>query len=111
LTYTDSQVCEFQHQFAQRRKRQLFATIPVVGAVLLVIAADRLRTPVLGISPSVMAPFAFAVVVGMVVFTLVNWRCPACNSYLGKRLNPSFCSSCGVQLRESPNSTESRLRS
>jgi rubrerythrin len=33
-----------------------------------------------------------------VVFSLFNWRCPACSSYLGKRFNPRFCPSCGAQL-------------
>jgi predicted RNA-binding Zn-ribbon protein involved in translation (DUF1610 family) len=33
------------------------------------------------------------------VFSLRNWRCPACNKYLGKGTLPHYCPNCGVELR------------
>jgi len=33
------------------------------------------------------------------VFSLYNWRCPACNKYLGKQRSPKYCSKCGVALQ------------
>jgi hypothetical protein len=44
-------------------------------------------------------PLAVFVIGALWVFTLLNWRCPACKTYLGHTLNPVFCSSCGARLR------------
>ncbi len=27
------------------------------------------------------------------------WRCPSCDKYLGKNINPTFCNKCGVKLK------------
>jgi rubrerythrin len=40
------------------------------------------------------------VVAGALIFSFVNWRCPACTRYLGRGWNPKFCPKCGVQLRD-----------
>lgn len=36
--------------------------------------------------------------VGITIFSLINWRCPRCNSYLGRERNLKFCKACGVRL-------------
>ena len=46
----------------------------------------------------VVAAGSFVVILGVVLFSLKNWRCPACNAYLGKGMAPSFCSKCGIPL-------------
>ena len=38
-------------------------------------------------------------VAGALIFSFRNWRCPACNRYLGKQYSPKFCSKCGVVLQ------------
>jgi len=38
-------------------------------------------------------------VAAAVIFSFANWRCPACNGYLGRGINPKFCSKCGTELR------------
>lgn len=40
-----------------------------------------------------------AVVFCALVFTIFNWRGPSCNTYLGKGINPKYCSRCGIELR------------
>jgi rubrerythrin len=47
----------------------------------------------------VIGPVIVALVVGALVFSLKNWRCPACDKYLGKGISPSFCPKCGVALQ------------
>jgi hypothetical protein len=37
------------------------------------------------------------VIISVLVFSFLNWRCPS-NKYLGKAINPKFCSKCGAQL-------------
>ena len=35
-----------------------------------------------------------------VIYSIKNWKCPACNTYLGKKAyHYSFCRSCGVKLQ------------
>jgi DNA polymerase II large subunit len=38
------------------------------------------------------------VIISVLAFSFLNWRCPSCNKYLGKAINPKFCSKCGTQL-------------
>jgi hypothetical protein len=87
-------------EFARRQQRQLVLTLPVVilmaGAV---VAAEKGSGLLFGVSFAVWAPLVVAALVGVVVFSLVNWRCPACRGYLGKGFSPRFCPRCGVQLK------------
>lgn len=44
--------------------------------------------------------FASAVAFGSLIYTLINWRCPACGKYLSKRVDPSSCPGCGVKFTD-----------
>lgn len=97
MDYTDEQKQDFIDDFSRRRIRQLALTIPIgIAIVAFFIFEER-------ITESALAPIAFAAVVvavlAMIAFSLYNWRCPACNKYLGKGINPRFCQKCGAQLR------------
>ena len=39
-----------------------------------------------------------AIVVGWVIFNGRNWRCPACDNYLGRAFNPKHCRTCGIEF-------------
>jgi hypothetical protein len=78
---------DVQREFAKRRMRQLLLAIPLFIAI---VSSRFVVRPPMGL---IVLFFAAAV-----VFSLFNWRCPACSSYLGKRFNPRFCPSCGAQL-------------
>jgi hypothetical protein len=70
------------------------------AAVLAVIfAADKQAGTVLGFPLIVVGPLFLVLIIGALVFSLKNWRCPACDRYLGKVWNPRHCHSCGVALR------------
>ena len=101
MTYTEDQKAAFRAEFAMRRKRQLFVSIPlVIFMVGVMIALDeKTKAPVFGLSASVVGGIFAVVMGGGLVFSLLNWRCPACQRYLGKHINPSFCHRCGVPLR------------
>jgi rubrerythrin len=44
--------------------------------------------------------YIFAVIIMvLIIFSLFNWRCPACGRYLGRAVNPKFCSRCGAKLQ------------
>ncbi|MFX0199891.1 MAG: hypothetical protein ACFFCW_27525 [Candidatus Hodarchaeota archaeon] len=100
MEYTEEQKQEFKSQFAARRRRQLIATLPFIILIILFATINESTGLVLGSIPiSIFLPIFFIAIIGLLVFSIKNWRCPACNKYLGKAFNPSFCSKCGVALR------------
>ena len=85
-------------EFKQRQKRQLVVTLPVVlAAFTILILADR-GGSIAGVPCSSLAIPAVAAILGLLIFSFQNWRCPACHGYLGKAMNPRFCSKCGAAL-------------
>jgi hypothetical protein len=99
LQYTEEQQASFKQQYAVRRKRQITMAIPLVvffaGTALL---GDEKTGLLLGM-PRAVTMAAFTVVLGSaIIFSLRNWRCPACNKFLGSGRH-RFCSNCGVALK------------
>ncbi len=94
---------EFERQrirdeFATRRMRQWALTI----LILPVLAIGLVRpghSVALGIPVVAFMPLIVGVAIFATVFSLFNWRCPACNRYLGRTLAPRYCSRCGAELR------------
>lgn len=74
---------------------QIALAVVVIGAALLFWIfqmhwGDRSFAPLI-----VFMIFAF----GVLIVSLINWRCPACRKYLGRGFPPTYCPKCGVQLR------------
>ena len=82
-------------EFRKRKARQWIATALVCVAIALAVGFA-----VGGLPEKVVAPICIATPMAVAVFSLVNWRCPACEGYLGNRMNPKFCSKCGARLQE-----------
>ncbi len=90
-------------EFRRRRKRQIILLIPLF---LLLLGATFLRPEKTASLEPDAEGVAFVVVaicfIGFVVFALFfsfrNWRCPACNAYLGRSLFVSSCSRCGASF-------------
>ena len=91
---------EIVTEFKKRRTRQIMAIGPIVLAFIALLSVENNPTGIFGLSPSIILVGAFAVIISVLVFSLLNWRCPSCNKYLGKAINPKFCSKCGTQLGE-----------
>jgi hypothetical protein len=87
-------------EFKRRRNRQLLAS----GLALLVVVPMMIwgsaSTAWAGASESTIVSLAVTVVAASALYSLFNWRCPACTRYLGRSINPAFCSKCGAQLRD-----------
>jgi hypothetical protein len=87
-------------EFRLRRKRQWLAAIPGVAAVVFIsYFLKREDFALFGLSSTALTFGACAVVLGYLMFSIWNWRCPGCDGYLGKGMNPSFCGKCGVKLK------------
>ncbi len=100
MEYSEFQKQEFKREFASRRLKQLLITGPVVMLMIFVSMASEGKISVLNsCALSLFMPVILFVVIGVLVFSLINWRCPACNSYLGRSMNPRYCPRCGIGLR------------
>ena len=100
MPYTREQEAEFRQQFAVRRKRQIILAIPLFLAIIgVAVAGDSLDRGLFGLPPGILLGAFLILVVGALVFSFRNWRCPACDGYLGKQMNPKFCSKCGFGLQ------------
>ena len=100
MEMTEDQKQEIQSVFKKRRARQIMASVPVVGIILaFAFLEDQVKSEVLGISAESVGIIFSVTVLFIVGFSLKNWRCPSCNKYLGKGINPKFCTKCGVQLQ------------
>lgn len=99
-TYTREQQMEFKERFRSRRKRQIILAVPFIGVVLAVFLTRHSKgQDVYGIPLEVWGPVFLLLVLGALVFSFLNWRCPACDRYLGRDISPRFCTQCGVELR------------
>ena len=98
VDYDDRQRHQFREEFAARRKRQLLATVPLLLVVVAAVVADRGNGQLFGLGATTWGPVALVYVLGLLVFSLKTWRCPACDRYLGKGIFPRFCAKCGIQL-------------
>jgi hypothetical protein len=90
---------EIIEEFKQKRTRQIMAVGPIILAFIALFSAEANPTGIFGLPPNIVLGITFALIISVFIFSLFNWRCPACNKYLGKAINPKFCAKCGVQLR------------
>ncbi|HSG08842.1 MAG TPA: hypothetical protein VLA36_10825 [Longimicrobiales bacterium] len=91
------QVARHKNTYAERRRRQTLSMVPV-GLLAVTVAMGG--GAVVGLTASASLVVVAAVVLGFFGYSLVNWRCPACDRYLGQRMNPRACPSCGQVLRD-----------
>ena len=90
---------DLRQEFSRRRTRQLLIVVPVLVAILAMRSAGDSGEGMFGLPSSAVIAIGFALVLGALAFTIYNWRCPACSKYLGRGINPTFCSKCGFKLR------------
>jgi hypothetical protein len=100
MEYTEAQLAEFKEEFARRKRRQWrVAAVVVIAALAMFLALDRFGRVNTGAPPTALLVLFFVVVIGTMIFSIRNWRCPACDRYLGRNTRINFCPKCGVPLR------------
>ena len=100
LALAETRKLEIRRTFAKRRRNQLWLLVvfaPIVFGELLY--QRHVAATVLGMSPQVAAPIFLVLAVVGLLYSLRNWRCPACSKYLGRSINARNCLNCGVRLR------------
>ena len=97
--YTDRERAAFKDAYAKRWRKKLMM-IALLFAVMTALAVTEDDDTIVGIPAPVSGPIALVVIfAGWVVVENGNWRCPACNEYLGRAFNPKRCRGCGIELR------------
>lgn len=96
----DARIRATIHEFEKRRRRQLILLVPTVAALLaMFVGSETDFFDRIGIAAGALLPAFFILIAVLVGFSLYNWRCPACRSYLGRSLRIRYCRRCGAQLR------------
>jgi hypothetical protein len=103
MEYTPEQQAEFKRLFALRRKRQMMVAIPfvlvIVGFAAFARVGEADGEKLGGVPFLIWIGLFFVLIASVLVFSFRNWRCPACDRYLGREMGPRFCSKCGVALQ------------
>ena len=97
MPHSDEEIRRFKIEFAQKRRNQLLATIPLI-AVLLIMVVSPSSLASLGLTKDTLHWGFILYILGVLGFSLTNWRCPACGRYLGRSFWIKFCPKCGVPL-------------
>ena len=85
-------------EFRVRQSRQFFAmAITLLLLVLLVLLYKR--SDLFGeISKQTIFTAQVVLIASFIGFSVANWRCPACNKYLGSDINRRICRKCRTRL-------------
>jgi hypothetical protein len=100
--YTEPQKAAFREAFDRRKRRQMILGALVLALLIFgrVLPAATRQEMLAGVPESTVTIGVLVLVLGVIAFSFRNWRCPACNRYLGRSMNPRFCDKCGVELRK-----------
>src|SRR5690242_13062672 len=91
---------QIRDEFARRQRRQYLVSLPTFCLFLLfIVFNDPKRLAAMGLPSNAAVVVLLGVIAVLGVFTFWNWRCPACNRYLGKKARPKLCRRCGVRLQ------------
>lgn len=88
---------EIRDEFAARRKRQIRIAVACVAAAVLALVWNEAGW---GLPSGSQIPVWGAIVLAAagLLYSRVNWRCPACQVYLGRTISPPECGGCGTRL-------------
>ena len=101
MEHTDEQKRHFKEVFAKkRRNRYIGMALMVPAAVAFGFGAaggveDQM---ILGLRLIVWWPVVVVVLIGSIIFSVLNWRCPACGTIFAIYFNGRYCPECGTEL-------------
>ena len=87
-------------EFKRRRSVQWKVTIGVICCGLLIVMGQaQLQRWQMHSQEPLFAALVVSLMAGCMILTFRNWRCPGCDRYLRKHLNPHVCPACGIPLQ------------
>lgn len=85
--------------FELRRGRQLIAICVALFLVLFLALLYQRPTAAWVFSKKTVSTAQVMVIAAFIGFSRLNWRCPACNKYMGSDIYRRYCRKCGAMLR------------
>ena len=93
MKFSQEEITNARDKFYRKRTLALVLTVPLV--LLAIFFAFGREAPILGLSSEIWLGLFFVVLIP----AYLNWRCPNCGVYLGRRsFSPRHCSKCGIPL-------------
>ncbi len=90
---------QIMREFHQRQTNQIIA-IAIAIFVVMLCAVLYKRPGVLGeYSKASLFAVQMVTIASFIVFSSYNWRCPACEKFLGADINKRGCKKCRTRLR------------
>jgi hypothetical protein len=96
--HTESELEEFKIIYLRKRNLQFIASIPLIIALLGLLLKGT--TELVELPKDIVFPILSGAILLFFIFSIINWRCPACNCYFGQRLNPKNCPKFNISLRD-----------
>lgn len=94
---TDNQ--GIRQEFRRRQTRQIVAITAALFLVLFVAVIYK-RPDIFGeFSRDALFSAQALVIASFIGFTVMNWKCPACNKHLSSDISRSACKKCGSRLQ------------
>lgn len=97
-----------RNEYLRRRRRRNLSLIPFFVAAGLAWIARLSPNGVLGVPFSIVGPVAWIVVLAVILYRILEWRCPACNGFMGLVDSPRYCPQCGFFFEDDPDPRSGR---
>jgi hypothetical protein len=90
---------DFKHEFEKRKKRRIAVSVFIM--VLLIGALFTYpRFELFGIPKHIWGSILSFVIIGLILFIALDWRCPVCKGLMGDVFQTKFCPKCGYKFRD-----------
>lgn len=97
----EKEVKEMEEKHVQkvfaRKKMFQYLSYGLAMAVIVVVAVSKSNQAV---DTSLYAWVLVGIALAAMIFSLFNWRCPACKKYLGRKMGIKECPNCQAKLQD-----------
>lgn len=90
---------DFRIEFKNRETRQYAAMILIPLFYIVAIFIYLLLENKLGKINKPISGVMIAIIIIPVIVSVINWRCPRCGNFFGKRINIEYCQYCKLKLK------------
>lgn len=97
--YMEDQRRHFQQEFQKRKKRRI--TVFTIAMGLLIGALFTFpKFNLFGLPKHVWGPAFTTVIIGLLIFIIIDWRCPVCKGLMADVFQSKFCPKCGYEFKD-----------
>lgn len=94
---------DIKKEFQKRKKRQVIIAVSIIPIFVLLLYVKSFPDSIIfELVDYKQVVLISGLMIGLtLISSYLNWRCPSCEKYIGRSLNPNHrhCSNCGAELR------------